>query len=224
MRYDRLPQAIRRGIYSLVTAQRPSGEFPTYWSRTITMDSPTEVSSPFVTGMIMFALLTVADTERIQERGLEYVRASRRPDGTFAFFATAIDPDLDDTCLLNWLLYPSESSGPFHRALSARIVAMQTHGGLFPTWIREEPGAPNPIDPCVNLNVLRYLDQCGTASPSLVEALRRVFENQPFQPTFYYRSALSFAYLASTLPLPLRRMVAGDRKSPEPEHKWDNGW
>jgi len=206
---DRFGRAIDRGLQFLAASQRPNGEFPTYWSRTVTMDRPTAVASPFVTGMVLLALRDVSETEAIRERGLAHLRSWRRPDGTFAFFSAGIDPDLDDTCLLNWLLLQQEPKAFQYDALARCILALQRPDGLFPTWIRTDPMLPNPVDPCVNVNVLRFLDACGLPAPRLVAALQGELGTRPCGGTTYYHPHWSLIYLASSLPHPLRTAVLG---------------
>lgn len=206
-RNDRLSRAIDLGIRYLTASQASSGEFRTYWSRVAAMRQPTAVPSPFVTGMILLALHCVEGTESIKERGLECLRAWRRRDGTFAFFAAGIEPDVDDTCLLNWLLLGRESEGLRSRPVAARIAAMQRPDGLFPTWIRSEPYRPNPVDPCVNVNVLRFLHASGLPCSALVAGLRRMIARRPHRGTLYYRPQSSLMYLASTLEEPVRGWI-----------------
>src|SRR5262245_10126621 len=156
-RHDRMLTAIR----SLARLQRASGELPTYWSRSPLMSAEEYVESPFITGMIVLALAKHPELHDLRTHALGYLRTKRAPDGLFRFLNSGIRPDLDDTALLNAVLQRYLPLQFDYVSTAQRIAREPTVDGAFETWIG--PG-PNPIDPCVSINVVRFLDVNGIRS------------------------------------------------------------
>lgn len=198
-----IDEAIRGGLKYLVSSQRASGEFPTYWSPSLTMTEPTYAESPFITGMIVLALSSLKTVEGkiIRRRAIAYLLTKRKSQGFFSFFDNGIDPDVDDTCLLNWILQSGNSNPAFYRALAEKILQRPQQGGFYGTWIREIDDSVSDIDPCVNINVLRFLHLNGLTNEATIQALQTAMRTNAYADgTLYYQPALSLPYLILTLP------------------------
>ena len=201
-RHDRVLTAIR----SLARLQRKSGEFPTYWSRSPLMSAEEYVESPFITGMIVLALAKHPEWHGLRTHALGYLLTKRAPDGLFAFLNSGIRPDLDDTALLNTVLQRYLPLQYDYLSTAERIAREPKVDGAFETWIG--PDGPNPVDPCVSINVVRFLHVNGIRSIETEVFLRDTLMASTFdEPTFYYESGLFPLYFALTLPAPLRQRV-----------------
>lgn len=205
-----IDEAIRGGLRYLVSSQRASGEFPTYWSLSLTMTEPTYAESPFITGMIVLALssLKTVEVKIIRRRAIAYLITKRKSQGFFSFFDNGIDPDVDDTCLLNWILQSANSNPTFYRALAEKILQRPQQDGFYGTWIREIDDSVSDIDPCVNVNVLRFLHGNGLTNDATIQALQTAMRTNAYADgTIYYEPTLSLPYLILTLPAVLVNQI-----------------
>ncbi len=205
-----LDQAIQRTLSYLSCSQLQSGEFPTYWSSSRTMSAATYAESPFITGMIMLALATleVDSLKTTRRRAVAYLLTKRKSDGLFSFFDRGIDPDLDDTCLLNWILQSASRNGSGYKALAQKILQRPTWQGLYGTWLRSADETVSDIDPCVNVNVLRFLQANGLTCEQTIQAIRMAMRNDAYaKGTLYYDPAQSLPYLVLTLPPEVARQL-----------------
>lgn len=206
-----LEAAVRRTIGRLTTVQHPSGSFPTLWSHWPDLRSPRRVESPFVTAMILLAVWDFpVEAGSLRRRSLGCLRSSRDSEGWVRFLA-GMDPDLDDTALVNSLLQAAGRRDPGCRRLARQLLSLQREDGLYFTWRRSTAGASNDVDPCVTVNVMRLLHQNALPLESALSALRRATLATDYERgTLYYEPSLSLPYWVSTLPQPLReRVLAG---------------
>lgn len=201
-----------RAVARLTVAQRPSGELPTFWSPSPDLSRPTRAESPFITGLALLLAAELPAAGSLRRRGAAYLRGWRRADGLFAFLRDGIDPDLDDTCLLGYVLQREDPSWTGFPALARRVAGLPCRAGLFETWVRPVAGAPNDVDPCVSVNVLRFLHHNGIARGETEDALRRAFHDPAsYAGTLYYHPPLSLPWLVLTLAPPLRARLVGNR-------------
>jgi hypothetical protein len=140
---------------------------------------------------------------------VRYLTTWRRPDGTVAFLRQGIDPDLDDTALVNWVTQTRLGGGADHAALARRLADAPREGGLFLTWVRPA-AAGNDVDPCVTANVVRFLAANGVPCAGALGALRAALDDAAFASgTLYYEAPASLCYLAASLPPALRAELGG---------------
>jgi hypothetical protein len=221
--YQRIHDRIQGGVKYICAAQKANGEMPTYWSTSSQMTLPRYVQSPFITGLVILALRNIQDApaQEIEDSGLRYLKTKRKEDGFFSFLDDGIDVDLDDTCLLNWLLQQHQSVGRLFQALAERIADLPRRDGLYYTWIRKKCDEGNDLDPCVNINVLRFLAANDLDCGALVQALRRVLFDRTFiNGTLYYMSGFAFPFLLYTLPPKLQKLIIVSRD--EEVFIWDS--
>lgn len=209
--------AIRRAVDGLWGAQGAGGEFPTYWSKSVDMSDPTYVESPFISGMIFLALSGLRDSRAaaLRRRVVAYLLTRRRADGFFAFLNEGIDCDLDDICLLNWVVQTVDRRDSHYRALAEKVSRLPRREGLYETWVRGGGDRANDIDPCVSVNVLRFLARNGVECGETLAALRRALRGGEYtRGTLYYESGYALPYLAFTLAPDLRGALLGAGRPP----------
>ena len=209
-----IAQAIRRALSYLVSSQRASGEFPTYWSSSLTMTRSTYAESPFITGMIVLALssLKTVEVKIIRRRAIAYLLTKQRSQSFFSFLNTGIDSDVDDTCLLNWILQSANHNRSYYRALAEKILQRPQKDGFYGTWIREIDDTVTDIDPCVNVNVLRFLHSNGLTNEATIQALQTAMRTNAYADgTLYYQPVFSLPYLILTLPTILINQILDAR-------------
>jgi hypothetical protein len=210
VRFDQATAAAQR---YLAAAQMAHGEFPTYWSRTKSLEvAPEYAASPFVTALVLFCLHDVdACAADLRDRALRRLAAWRGRDGLVRFLADGIDPDLDDTALVNYLLLAHRFDRWPYRALAVRLAAIERLDGLYPTWLRPAAGAPNDVDPCVTTNVLRFLHSVVVPADDAWHAVRRAALAAPRgEGTLYYESPAALPFFVATLPVGARRRLLSD--------------
>ena len=157
-----LDERVARGIAFLRHRQEPTGEFAIQlWSEG--SDSRVRDHAVMVTACVLYALRfvdpsTVAD---ITAAAIRFLIGEMRPPGVWRYWTAAsgkaIDPDLDDTALLSFVL---RSHHP-HIALGSNIeaiLAARDRDGLFQTWLRSTDRA-NDVDAVVNANVVLHLGE-----------------------------------------------------------------
>jgi hypothetical protein len=205
----RLDRGVAAGLHYLAAVQMEHGEFATYWSATRNLGLvPEYKSSPFVTALTLFCLAEAKECPVDRRRSLRFLAGRRDPTGLLRFFEEGIDPDLDDTALVNYVLMVHQFDRWPYRALARRLAAIERRRGLFPTWIRSGLNAPNDVDPCVTANVLRFLGAMQVPADDAWAALRRaVLDAAEGKGTLYYESPAALPFFAATLPIELRRRV-----------------
>lgn len=190
------------------------------------MTGPTYAPSPFITGMVILALSSIeADSlKTIRRRAISYLLTKRRSDGFFSFFDSGIDRDLDDTCLLNWILQSANRNTPYYRGLAEKISKRPQRQGFYGTWVRDTDETVCDIDPCVNVNVLRFLHSNGLACAETVQAIETALRTDAYASgTLYYDPAQSLPYLVLTLtPGPVRQIIGPElRTALQQPRGWD---
>ena len=167
------------------------------------MSAAAYAESPFITGMIILALsaLEVDSLKTIKRRAVAYLLTKRKGDGFFSFFDRGIDCDLDDTCLLNWILQSASRNDSIYRPLAEKIAQRPTWQGLYGTWVRSMDDTVSDIDPCVNVNVLRFLHSNGLNCEQTIGAIQTSLRSDAYaKGTLYYEPSQSLPYLVMTLP------------------------
>jgi len=154
--------AIGRGVGFLQRSQMSHGEFRTYASTDSTLRRLLHFdSSPFVTSFVVYSLGYVDDPRvpEMAQRATRFLRDEMDRNGTWRYWTSLndkrIDPDLDDTACISFLL--RQRRVPFSLNTAAFYGNLDRQG-RFKTWLRA-PGssAPNDVDCVVNANVLLYL-------------------------------------------------------------------
>lgn len=196
-------KSIRKGLSALEAMQKPKGEFLSLWSFEKDMSQPTAFPSPFNTAMVLDLIRDLPGIDPIRTRGLQYLASIRPPSGWCCFFQEGIDPDLDDTAMINLALQAGGDQGIDHADMARRIRARAQADGRYMTWLRPDPQTPNEYDPCVSVNALRYLLYNGIDSPLgwLSEDLRKWKAGQD---TISYVQPYFLLHFASQLPRKVR--------------------
>ncbi len=207
----KITDSIQRALAFLTQSQLSSGEFPTYYSKAQSkqIPSPSYVESPFITGHILFALSTITGEkiELIRKKGTTYLMLKRRDNGFFSFFNND-DCDLDSTCLLNRVLQSWDSNQTFYRILAEKIVGYTKINGLYQTWMRMVPDAENDIEPCVNVNIVRFLEHNNIKCDPTIQSLKNSYNSgNHINGTIYYESGFALPYFIYTLPPDLRHRI-----------------
>jgi len=196
---NRLDRAISNGLDFLYKNQLPYGEFRTYSSYKNNMDDCCFDSSPFVTTFVLYSTGFIDDrrVEVMKEKGLKFFLEEMEEPGIWSFWTSRnnrkIDPDLDDTSCISYLLKKNEISTVNNLELIYKNV---NNEGIFHTWIRN-PDMDNDIDCVVNANVLLYLGE-NDKTVVVTEFLNNIiFENKEEEFCWYYTDKLSFYYMFS---------------------------
>ncbi|MCU0610211.1 MAG: hypothetical protein MUE60_00290 [Candidatus Eisenbacteria bacterium] len=197
-----LSTAVDKGVAFLTRSQLKHGEFRTHASTDITLRSMRYFdSSPFVTSFVVYSLSYIDDPriEAMTALALRFLVGEMDRGGTWRYWTSLndkrIDPDLDDTACISFLLVRHHVPVPansevFYRNLDAR--------GRFRTWLRPTGSrTPNDVDCVVNANVLLYLgsnSRTKAACEYLNGVIRRGAEATS---TVYYLHDTAFYYALS---------------------------
>lgn len=207
-----LQHSIKSGLEFLKNCQGTNGEFKSSWSKNRDMMPSVEVSSPFITGLILDILRGVPNVRKVQTQGLDFLASSSRENGWYSFFDEGIDVDLDDTCLINLNLQLYGIGQTDHLRLSRTIAALSLPGGRFQTWIRRNALEPNDIDVCVCANVLRYLTHNGITTD--LQWLILATQNwDPGKDTLYYVQPYALLYFVCQMQDSILRFVVDQNRT-----------
>lgn len=153
---------VDRALEFLRRRQGADGEFVAQLWR-VGRDPATSVRdrSVFITACVLYALRHVPAGQDMAGAAVGFLIREMRAPGVWSYWTAAsgkrIDPDLDDTALISFLLKRHHP----HIALGSNveaILAARDDAGLFRTWIR--PGCrPNDVDAVVNANVVLHLGE-----------------------------------------------------------------
>lgn len=174
--------------------QDPDGCFPCTVS---TPDGTRPDRNGFVTALVVRALRDVPDAGRIRSRALDFVQrcGSAETPGAYGFWpggerptwAPRLPADVDDTAIMTLELIRYgrisriDALGTVCRVLLRQRVAVRDRirppwisPGAFHTWITRQD-RPNPVDACVNANVVALMAVLGVRHlPGYAEAVRTV--------------------------------------------------
>jgi hypothetical protein len=206
-----LSAAIDDGLAFLAERQKVTGEFTTCYGVDTRLSLAVRRESPFVTAMVLLALSRIAGAVALPlvRRAVRYLSSARRADGTVCFLIHGIDPDLDDTALVNWAVQ-TYGGGEFAE-LAGRLADMDRRSGLFSTWLRSGRDEPNDVDPCVSANVVRFLERNGHTCTDTVRALAGALDDDRYDHgTLYYESPVALPYLTSSLPKEVTRALGDE--------------
>ena len=163
-----MEDSVARGLAFLRRRQDPNGEFAVRMWRE--GDDPTAGVADhtlFTTACVLYALRHVGagQGDDIAGAAVRFLIEEMRPPGVWSYWTAdsgkRMDPDLDDTALISFLLRRHHP----HIALGTNVEAIlsaRDEAGLFHTWLRG-PDRQNDVDAVVNANVVLYLgDRPGT--------------------------------------------------------------
>jgi hypothetical protein len=173
----------------LHSQQTASGAFR---SRIVSPGRTEEDENGFVTALVLRHLPAGAELDEIRDNALGFVERCAVPalPGAFGFWpadrqpawARRVPADVDDTAIMNLLLAQHGRRSKeqvqqvvYERLMPALVLEVDTPAPpwirplVFPTWLGA--GTHNPVDCCVNVNVLAVMHWCGlTALPGYQEA------------------------------------------------------
>jgi hypothetical protein len=157
-------EGLARGVDFLRRRQEPSGEFAIeLWREDEGPGSSVRDHAVMVTGCVLYALrfIDAATVGDITSAAVRFLIGEMRPPGVWSYWTAAsgkrIEPDLDDTALLSFVLRRHHP----HIALGSNveaILAARNRDGLFHTWLRP-PDRRNDVDTVVNANVVLHLGE-----------------------------------------------------------------
>ena len=157
-------ESLARALVFLRRRQEPSGEFAVRtWHAGEDPSAGVADHSVFVTACVLYALRHVqaVQVDDISRAGIRFLIKEMRPPGVWSYWTAdsgkRIDPDLDDTALISFLLRRHHP----HIALGTNVEAIlsaRDESGLFRTWLRG-PDRQNDVDAVVNANVVLYLGE-----------------------------------------------------------------
>jgi hypothetical protein len=193
--------ALSKAVQWLERRQLPYGEFPSYQFTTAMLDPPGKLdSSPFVTTFVLYALALIDEPAALPmlEKGIAFLISEQEPPGVWRYWTSRnsarIDPDIDDTCCVSFLLQRMVPSlAPDNRALLYRY---RTDEGMYKTWLRE-PGARNDVDSVVNANVLLYLGETEETRQACETLCKHINEDAEAKTYWYYLDSLALYYAVS---------------------------
>jgi hypothetical protein len=157
-------ESVARALAFLRRRQDPSGEFGVRtWREGEEPSAGVADHSVFVTACVLYALRHVqtVQVDDIARAAIRFLIKEMRPPGVWSYWTAdsgkRIDPDLDDTALISFLLRRHHP----HIALGTNVGAIlsaRDEAGLFFTWLRG-PDRQNDVDAVVNANVVLFLGE-----------------------------------------------------------------
>ena len=157
-------ESLARALTFLRRRQDPSGEFAVRtWREGEDPSAGVADHSVFVTACVLYALRHVQaiPVDDVARAAIRLLIKEMRPPGVWSYWTAdsgkRIDPDLDDTALISFLLRRNHP----HIALGTNVGAIlstRDEAGLFGTWLRG-PDRQNDVDAVVNANVVLYLGE-----------------------------------------------------------------
>ncbi|MBN1424655.1 hypothetical protein JXA88_08865 [Candidatus Fermentibacteria bacterium] len=198
----RLRSAIGRGVGFLETNQMKHGEFRTYASPDSTLARIRHFdSSPFVTSFVAYSLSYIADprVEEMTARALCFLAEEMDREGTWRYWSSlndkAIDPDLDDTACISFLLRRHRKTVPANHEV---FYGNTDSRGRFKTWLRKAGSStPNDVDCVVNANVLLYLGSNARTQAACAWVNNVIARGTEASSTVYYVHDTAFYYMLS---------------------------
>lgn len=144
--------------------QQPTGEFAVErWREDHRPNSRVPDHVVTVAGCVLYALrfVNASHVADIARPAVRFLIGEMRPPGVWSYWTAAsgkrIEPDLDDTAFLSFVLRRHHP----HIALGSnveRILGARNGDGLFHTWFRR-PDRANDVDAVVNANVVLHLGE-----------------------------------------------------------------
>lgn len=200
--FGMLRSAIGRGAGFLETSQMKHGEFRTYASPDSTLTRLRRFdSSPFVTSFVVYSLGYVRETrvKEMTDRALSFLAAEMDRGGIWRYWSSlntrSIDPDLDDTACISFLLRRHRMPVPANHEVFFRNTDSR---GRFKTWLRKAGSStPNDVDCVVNANVLLYLGSNARTQPACAWVNDVIARGREAASTVYYVHDTAFYYMVS---------------------------
>ncbi len=197
----KVKRSISKAIDFLYQSQLPYGEFKIYISPHSNLDECSFDSSPAVAAFVLYALRFV-DHPKVPEmkcKALNFLTEEMEAPSVWRYWSSRnnrwIDPDLDDTCYISFVLREHHPSILFGLNVPI-ILSNRNEQGLFSTWIRER-GAKNDVDSVVNANVLFYLGEREETKAACDYLNSLVETGQEEGSYWYYVDHLSLYYALS---------------------------
>jgi hypothetical protein len=233
---EHITQSIQRGIRYLENAQLTNGEFKMFFSPDPMMCREYQFdSSLFGTAMIVYALGHAPKVlaQPMLRRSLRFLLRGREAPGVWRYWTRTnpmyklIAPDLDDTCLISFVLRQNAIPSNTNDTL---ILANRNQDGLFytwllmrasPTWIklqfwkstllrlrkfspqhynwlwRETEAKPGDVGAGVNANVLLYLGESPDTEAVVSYLVNMIRQRHEASCDEYYSDPLVIYYLLS---------------------------
>lgn len=198
---DSLQVSIRNAALFLSQSQLPHGEFNTYISREIKMETASFDSSPFVTSLLLYSTRNLSDQAfgAARRKAVFFLLKEGIPDYLWKYWPELgrknIKHDLDDTCCVSFVLEKLFGYADVRKNIPA-VLSNRNSSGLFKTWINRN-SEYNDIDLVVNVNVLLYLgerEETKEAVDYIKSCLKDSIEKEHY---YYYLDNLACYYMVS---------------------------
>lgn len=198
--------AIEKGLTYLHQSQRPSGEFPTYFSPRLDMvGAKIYAKSVYITTFVIHSLCYLPNhplIEPMQQRAAEFLLAEQEEFGAWNYDGRdnwRVPADLDDTsCAVAALLKLG-----YQPALSYYMLLWQNEAaptGPYYTWIGVNE-APNysqakQVDALVNANILFCAGLLDLSLSGTVNYLQQIVQTESYQRDYLYAVSPHFLIYA----------------------------
>jgi Prenyltransferase and squalene oxidase repeat len=193
--------SIIKAIDFLYRSQLPYGEFKIYASPNKDLEGCSFESSPSVAAFVLYSTQFV-DHPKVAEmkrKALNFLVEEMEAPGVWRFWSSRsqvrIDPDLDDTCYISFVLREHHPHILFGSNIQI-ILDNRNEQGLFYTWIRDRR-AKNDVDSVLNANVLFYLGEREETQAACDYLNHIILTNQEEGSYLYYVGHCSLYYAMS---------------------------
>lgn len=187
---NNLNRSVANGVRYLQQLQRPSGEFPTYFSPHLDMSGSTPYKkSIYMTTFVMHALAHLPPSPMIKEmrqRAADFLKQEQEESGAWNYEGRGdwrVPADLDDTsCAVAALAELDQRP-----ELSFYALLWQNEsapGGPYYTWLgineREDDPRACEVDPLVNANIVYCCGLLNLSLPNTVYYLEQVIHAEAY--------------------------------------------
>jgi hypothetical protein len=215
---SQIDRAVSKAVGFLQGNQLRHGEFKTYVSPDSTMRRILHFdSSPFVTTFVIYSLDFVEDprVDDMTRRALDFLQSEEERSGIWRYWTSLndkrIDPDLDDTSCISFLL---RKHGRRFGGNQETIYRNRNSEGLFYTWIRDPYSTePNDVDCVVNTNVLLYLGENANTRAACLYVNDVINRHAELENSVYYIDKSAVYYCVSRAIREGVRCLAASRDS-----------
>lgn len=193
---SKISTAIEKGLTYLHQHQRPSGEFPTYFSPRLDMvGAKMYPKSVYITTFVIHSLCYLPThplIEPMQQRAAQFLLAEQEEFGAWYYEGqgnSRIPPDLDDTsCAVAALLKLG-----YQPALSYYMLLWQNEAaptGPYYTWIGINDNSDQPlakqVDALVNANILFSAGLLTLSLPNTITYLQQIVQTEAYEKNNLY--------------------------------------
>jgi len=194
--------SLARALAFLRRRQDASGEVPVrMWREGEDPSAGAADHTLFTTACVLYALrhAGAGQADDLARAAVRFLIKEMRPPGVWSYWTAdsgkRIDPDLDDTALISFLLRRHHP----HVALGTNVEAIlsaRNETGLFCTWLRG-PDLPNDVDAVVNANVVLYLGERPETEAACAHLRDCVLSGREAQSYRYYVDDAALHYAIS---------------------------